>query len=254
MWDPAVYERYADERTAPFRDLLALVTPVPGGQVVDLGCGTGRLTAEVHRRVRARGTVGVDRSSAMLERAAAVSGGGLRFVRADIAEWEPEHAVDLVFSNAALHWVADHERLLARLTSWLAPGGQLAVQVPANHDHPSHVTAARIASEPPFADVLGGAPLASPVLAPERYATLLHRLGFGEQHVRLQVYAYPLDGPEQVADWVEGSLLTWYRERLGEVLYRRFLPRYREELLAALPAERPFLLTYKRVLLRGRRA
>src|SRR4029453_18254794 len=74
-WDPERYGRFAAERAAPFHDLLSLVRPVPGGRVVDLGCGGGELTAELHRRLEAAETLGLDSSAAMLEGASAPAGG-----------------------------------------------------------------------------------------------------------------------------------------------------------------------------------
>jgi trans-aconitate 2-methyltransferase len=250
-WDPARYERYRDERSAPFHDLLALVTPCPGGRVVDLGCGTGELTRVLHERTGAAATFGVDSSAAMLARAAANEADGLQFALGDIEDFEPDAPLDVVFSNAALHWVDDHPALFARLAAMLAPGGQLAVQMPANHDHASHRVAERVAAEEPFAGALDGYVRSSPVLAPERYALLLHELGLERLHVRLQVYLHVLDEPAAVVDWVRGTLLTDYERRLPDGLFRAFVERYRELLLGELPDERPFAFTFKRVLLRG---
>jgi trans-aconitate 2-methyltransferase len=188
----------------------------------------------------------------MLERSREHAGGGLSFELGDIAQWAPPRPVDLVFSNAALHWIDGHEELLARLTRALAPGGQLAVQVPANHDHPSHLVAERVAAEEPFASALGGYVRRAPVLAPEAYAQLLHHLGYGSQHVRLQVYLHVLPEPGAVFDWVKGTLLTDYRRRLPERAYDDFAARYRKLLAAALPDERPFPFSFKRVLMWGR--
>ena len=251
-WDPAQYERFERERSAPFFDLLNLVEPCPGGRVVDLGCGTGELTRSLHERTEASMTLGIDSSRAMLERSVPHAGGGLSFELGDIAEWAPSEPFDIVFSNAALHWVGDHAALFARLTAALAPGGQLAVQVPANHDHPSHLVAERVAGEEPFREALGGYVRQSPVLEPERYAELLHRLGYGTQHVRLQVYLHVLPEPEAVVDWVKGTLLTDYRRRLPEDAYGAFLARYRALLISELPDERPYPFTFKRILLSGR--
>ena len=251
-WDPARYEQFEQERSAPFFDLLALVEPCPGGRVVDLGCGTGELTRALHERTGARTTVGLDSSQAMLDRSADHADDGLSFALGDIAEWTPAQPVDVVFSNAALHWIDGHDELFARLTRALAPGGQLAVQVPANHDHPSHLVAERVAMEEPFRAALGGYVRHSPVLAPERYARLLHRLGYASQHVRLQVYLHVLPDPGAVVDWVKGTLLTDYRRRLPDDVFEAFLARYRELLTAALPDERPFPFSFKRVLLWGR--
>jgi len=221
---------------------------------VDLGCGTGALTRALHARACAGRTVGVDSSRQMLERSADHEGGGLTFELGDIAEWAPSEPVDLVFSNAALHWIEHHDELFTRLTGALSPGGQLAVQVPANHDQPSHLVAEQVAAEEPFRAALGGYVRRTPVLDPERYARLLHRLGYAAQHVRLQVYVHVLPDAAALVDWVKGTLLTDYQRRLPDSLYEDFVARYREALMAELPDERPFPFTFKRVLLWGQLA
>jgi trans-aconitate 2-methyltransferase len=141
-----------------------------------------------------------------------------------------------------------------RLTGAMSPGGQLAVQVPANHDHPSHVVAERVAAEQPFRSALGGYVRRSPVLTPERYAEFLYHLGYASQRVRLHVYLHELPEAAAVVDWVKGTLLTDYRRRLPERMYEDFVARYRELLAAELPDERPFPYWFKRVLLWGRLA
>lgn len=243
-----MYERFRNERSRPFFDLLALVRRQKEMRVVDLGCGTGELTRELHRRLHAKATLGVDGSPTMLARAGANRLPGLQFVRADIAGFA-EPGWDLVFSNAALHWVADHGTLFARLAGLLAPGGQLAVQVPANHAHPTHVVAAELATEPTFAAALGSSVRRSPVLEGEAYAELLHRLGFADLRVRQEVYLHPLAGPEEAVEWARGSILTPYRERLTPELFEAFVVRYRARLLRRLGEARPYLLTYRRLLL-----
>ncbi len=77
-WNPEQYGRFRDERARPFFDLLDLVQPRPGMRVVDLGCGTGELTRELHRRLSARETIGIDNSPAMLAKSAAFAGDGLQ--------------------------------------------------------------------------------------------------------------------------------------------------------------------------------
>lgn len=252
VWDPERYGRFRDERAAPFLDLLALVTSRPGLRVVDLGCGTGELTRLAHERLLARETVGIDLSEAMLARAAEHAGGGLSFRPGDAAT-VTGGPYDVVLSNAALHWVPDHAALLERLAALLADGGELAIQVPANEAHPSHAVARDVAREPDLAAALGGYVRESPVLAPEEYARVLFGLGFAAQRVRVEVYAHPLAGPEDVVEWVRGTLLTDYERRLSPDGFARFLERYRARLLAALPAERPYLYTYRRVFLWARR-
>ncbi len=248
-WSPDQYARFRAERSQPFFDLLALVRERPGMRVVDLGCGTGELTQILHRRLRAPETLGMDSSEAMLARSAGFAGDGLRFERDDIAHFAAERAYDLVFSNAALHWVPGHEALFARLAAALGDHGQLAVQVPANQNHPTHTVAFELAGEEPFRTALGGSISRQAILAPEAYATLLARLGFREQHVRLQVYLHKLASRDEVVEWVKGSLLTDYRQRLAAELYDRFLARYRDRLLALLEDTRPYFFSFKRILL-----
>jgi trans-aconitate 2-methyltransferase len=250
-WDPAVYHRFRAERKQPFDDLLALVEPVPGGRVVDLGCGSGELTEELHRRVDAAETVGVDSSANMLEQAATIDAPGVSFVRADIASWAAEGALDVVFANASLQWVPDHPALLRRLRDQLTSRGQLAVQMPANFDHPTHTVADAVGQE------FGMPPVArfEAVLAAERYAALLDELGFDEIHVRLQVYVHRLPSTASVVEWVQGTLLTEYRRELGAEQYDQFLDRYRSQLFTALgdpTGDAPYTHLFKRILFRAR--
>ena len=252
-WDPATYARFADERSRPFFDLLALVTPISGGRAVDLGCGSGELTRDLHQKIGASETLGLDSSEAMLAKSAEHAGGGLVFERGDIAIFSPSGPFDLVFSNAALHWVPDHPALLTRLTAMVKPGGQLAFQVPDNFDHPSHRAASEAASQEPFRTALAGTGHPRHVLAPEAYASILDRLGYSEQTVRLQIYGVRLESRKGIVQWVEGSLLSEYRRRLPAALYAEFVKRYREILFRLVPDERPYFFTYRRILAWGRR-
>jgi len=250
-WDPAQYRRFAAERRQPFDDLVALCRPVPGGTVVDLGCGTGRLTADLHRDLGAAATVGLDSSEAML--AEAPTGiPGLTFVGGDLARWDGP-PVDVVFANASLQWVDDHPGLLGRLRGALRPGGQLAFQVPTNFGHPSHRVAREVAAEPPFAAALaaaGGPPpdRGTAVLSPTAYAECLDDLGATDQVVRLQVYGHRLEGTAAVVDWVQGTLLTPYRRQLDPATYGAFVDRYRARLVEVLGDRRPYFYAFPRIL------
>jgi len=254
-WDPDQYHRFRSEREAPFDDLLDLVAPSPGGRVVDLGCGSGELTVRLHRHVGAGETVGIDRSAPMLARAAGLAAPGVTFAEGDIGGFADVAAWDVVASNAALHWVPDHGAVLARWTTALRPGGQLAVQVPANADHPAHRLVGDVAAE--MAGAFDGEPPADPVLSvlrPEEYAALLERLGFAAQHVRLQVYGHRLASSLDVVEWLQGSTLTRFRAVLSDADYAAFLERYRTRLTAVLGDRAPYFYTFKRILLWGRLA
>jgi trans-aconitate 2-methyltransferase len=243
-WSPEQYERFKTERRQPFVDLLSLVEKRPRMRIVDLGCGTGELTRELHEELGAEETLGIDNSETMLLKAGHFGGEMLRFAQGDIEAFVTDEPYDLVFSNAAFHWVPDHEQLFARLTNFLSNEGQLAVQMPANDDHPSHSVAAAVARE------FGVEPRADYVLPTQRYAELLHRLGYKRQHVRLQVYGHVLPSNDDVVEWVRGALLTHYEALLAD-RFGDFLAAYRERLAGVLGETRPYFYTYKRVLIWG---
>lgn len=249
-WDPAQYDRFAAEREQPFWDLCALVEPVDGSRVVDLGCGDGRLTAALHEHLGARSVLGVDSSPSMLERAWQREAPGRRFTEGDISSWAAT-GVDVVFSNAALHWVGDHPAVLRRWRDALAQGGQLAVQVPANADHPSH-RILQAQAEQWLGPLAPPDPVAANVLAPEAYAELLHRLGFARQHVRMQVYGHVLASTAEVVEWVKGTTLTRIRAVLPADDYERFVVDYRSRLIDELGDQAPYFYAFKRILLWGR--
>jgi trans-aconitate 2-methyltransferase len=136
-WNPEAYERYRGFRLRPALDLLAQVPALPPGAVVDLGCGTGAVGPALRQRFPDRALVGVDSSSSMLEQAAG-TGCYDTLLPADIADWSPAVPPALIFSNAALQWLDDHDALFPRLAAGLAAGGVLAVQMPHQSAAPSH--------------------------------------------------------------------------------------------------------------------
>lgn len=256
-WDPGQYDRFARERRQPFWDLLDLVEPPgPLARVVDLGCGTGALTAALAERWRPSEVLGVDNSPAMLAEARPRGDDVVRFERGDLARPPVTGPLDVVVANASLQWVPDHPGVLTHWAGLLGADGQLAVQVPANADHPAHRLAAEVASEPQFAEAFGGFVPADPVLGvlrPEAYAELLDRLGFGRQHVRLQVYGHHLARTEDVVEWLKGTSLNRFRAALPPDDYARFLTRFRDRLLELLGDRTPYFYAFKRILMWGRR-
>ena len=264
-WDPLQYDKFQREREQPFFDLLAMVRPQPGMRIVDLGCGTGKLTRLLHTQLDARQTLGIDRSDSML---AATREGtqppGLRFDVGTIEDFiggngaralEPSGGDrwDLIFSNAALHWVDDHERLLERLAHRIAPSGQIAFQVPAQHDTLTHKVADELAGAEPFRSAFGGWRLSQPVLPPDAYARLLYRCGFDDPKVHLIVYPHVLASREDVVEWVKGTLLTEYKRHVPDQVYAHFVDQYRGRLLARLEDAKPFFYPFKRILCWGQR-
>lgn len=257
-WEPDRYERFKAQRAEPFWDLLELVHRGGIDRAVDLGCGTGELTVAAADQLGVGRMTGVDSSPAMLERAARHGRVAVDFVDGDIARWTSDGDHDLVLANAALQWVPDHRGVLERWVAALAPQGQLAVQVPANHDHASHLASVDVAHREPFASSFGGAPPADPVaanvLTPESYATTLYELGLAEPHVRLQVYGHVFDSPADVVEWTRGTSLTRFFKQLPHELHEPFVDAYREELLSRIGTDGPYFYAFKRILIWARKA
>ncbi|CAN5410250.1 trans-aconitate 2-methyltransferase [soil metagenome] len=260
QWNPEQYDRFRSERERPARDLFDLLAPAPGGSAVDLGCGTGALTCVLADRLGAVDVLGIDSSAAMLAAAAGRAGGPVRFEAGDLAAWGgPAHPVDVVAANASLQWVPDHPAVLGRWTAALRPGGQLAVQVPSNADHASHLVAAAVAAEDRFAEAFAASggpptdPVADNVLVPEAYAELLWELGYQDQVVRLQVYGPVLESSAAVVDWMAGTSLTRFERVLEASTYAAFVDRYRERLLEVVGDRRPYYFSFKRILVWARR-
>jgi len=255
-WNPAQYDKFQREREQPFFDLLSLVRPAPDMRVVDLGCGTGKLTRNLHTHLQARETVGIDRSARMLEKVQRDEiPRGLRFEVGTIETFPGDRGpFDLICANAAFHWVEGHESLLQRLASALEPSGQLAFQVPAQHDGVSHRIADELTDLEPFRSAFDGWHRPQPVLEPDAYARILFYLGFRDPVVRLIVYPHVLRDRDEVVEWMKGTLLTEYARHLPSDLYDRFIDEYRARLLARLEDTHPFFFPFKRILCWGQKA
>ena len=257
-WNPAQYRRFAAERAQPFHDLLALIRPGLMRRAVDLGCGPGELTALAADELGVEEMLGIDNSPAMLEVAQQRNDERVRFVAGDIGSWTAPGDHDLVLAAASLQWVPDHPAVLARWAAALAPGGQLAVQVPANAWMPSHRVMDDLANSPAHRDAFGPDgppvdPVAVNVLEPEVYARLLFDLGFVEQHVRLQVYPHVLPSTRHIVEWVRGTTLTRFEKRLAPDVFARFLADYERALIDVLGDNEPQFFPFRRILFWGRR-
>jgi trans-aconitate 2-methyltransferase len=241
-WNPEQYHKFQAERSAPFDDLLKLVTLRPGLKAVDLGCGTGELTLRLADALTASDVHGLDFSPQMLAKAQAYQRPGLTFELGDQAALQGSW--DLIFSNAALQWSEDHERLISHLYGQLAAGGQIAVQVPSNHQHISHRLILETAREEPFCTILKGFTRLAPVLPIENYARLLFDLGAEKMIVFEKVYAHVLENSDSVVEWISGTALVPYFERLGADK-EAFLAVLRAKMHANLP-DSPIFYPFKR--------
>jgi trans-aconitate 2-methyltransferase len=250
-WDPDTYRKFESERFAPFEDLVALIEPRDSMTAVDLGCGTGELTARLADGLPGSDVLGIDSSAEMLDKARPLARPGLRF------EQHPIEAVegrwDLVFSHAALQWVDGHLELIPRLFAMVKPGGQLAVQVPSNHTHPTHLLIRETAGESPFVEALGGWTRQAPVLGIDAYAALLYACDAERITVFEKVYPHVLEDADAMVQWVSGTALVPYMERLPAELREPFMDAYRAKVRAHFP-ERPAFYPFKRTLFAAHKA
>jgi len=248
-WDPGQYLRFEDERLRPALDLLARVPLERPARIVDLGCGAGNVSAIIKRRFPDAEVLGVDGSAAMLEKARAAAP-DCRFVQADASTWQPDTPPDLIYSNAALHWLTGHEALFPRLVSLLAPGGCLAVQMPAMHDAPFRALQYTVAAQGPWAERLRGVGSAPPILDAGGYWDLLRR------HVAAldlweTIYLHALRGEDAVTEWATGSSLRPFLDALPESERPAFRRAYSEAIRPHYPrrSDGTTLLPFRRLFL-----
>ena len=245
-WNPERYARFRDLRLRPALDLLAQVPGLPAGAVVDLGCGAGAVGPSLGARFGAA-VLGVDASPAMLAEAGK-TGAYAALIEADVTAWQADIPPALIFSNAALHWVAGHEVLMPRLAGMLAPGGMLAVQMPRQNGAPSHRFIRDIAASlfgERVADIAD-----SPVLTAVKYWEILAPLG------RVQAweseYIQRLDPQAEghpVRAFTSSTVMRPYLARLDEDEVAAFLKAYDSALGAAYPLlpDGAALLPFRRV-------
>lgn len=248
-WNPDLYHKFQTERSAPFYDLLALVDVRPNLKVIDLGCGSGELTRQLADQLPDSHVTGLDSSPQMLDKTASFARPGLVFQRGDQATLTGDW--DLIFSNAALQWSENHEELIPHLFDRLAPGGQIAAQVPSNHDHISHRVYRETAEEDRFKSILQGFQRISPVLTIENYVRILFDCGAEEINVFEKVYPHVLEDSDAVVEWISGTALVPYFERLGSHK-EEFLESIRGKMRAAMPGS-PVFYPFRRMVFSARK-
>jgi trans-aconitate 2-methyltransferase len=231
-WDHAQYLKFADERTRPARELLARVPTATATRVVDLGCGPGNSTALLRARLPTATLHGVDNSPEMLQRARADLP-ELTFIEADVSTFRADQAPDVLFANALLQWLPDHEALVPSLFAQLAPAGVLAFQVPTNFEEPSHRLMRELAGpwSPRIASVrdrprVGSTALYYDLLAPHA------------RHVDIwqTTYEHVMDDAPAIVEWVKGTGLRPYLDALAPAERPTYLEAYTAAIDRAYPA------------------
>ena len=251
-WDPKTYLDFEDERTRPAIELLARVPHKSPTHVIDLGCGPGNSTALLARRWPKAKLEGLDSSEAMLDQARR-SGIPATWHSGDIPSWAPSVRYDVIFANAALHWLGDQDALLKRLMSYLAPEGVLAFQVPANFNEPSHRLMRDVAASGLWAGKLKG--VRNIVLGTEQgYYEMLEPLA-SHLDIWQTTYLQVLSGEDAVYRWVSGTGLRPFLEALDAQEREAYAREYKARLNQAYPmrASGKTLFPFQRLFVVARR-
>ena len=233
-WEPQTYLRYADIRFRAGIDLIARIPKLDYPLIYDLGCGTGHLTRILADAFPGSKVTGVDSSPEMLSEAQREFP-ALDWQQADITSWCPPAPLHLIYSNAALQWVSDHEALLPALLSKLQAGGVLAMQVPRHFESPSHLGLKELVMQSEWRAALEPLLLA-PILAPETYWRWL------SPHARNldiweTIYLQVLDGKDPVVNFMRGTALRPFLSVLPEHEAGRFVEAFADRMTAAYPPQ-----------------
>jgi trans-aconitate 2-methyltransferase len=232
-WDPGQYLKFAGHRLRPALDLLARVPSEAPQLVFDLGAGAGNVTRFLHERWPDAQVVGVESSADMIAKGRQEAP-GIHWEQADFGTWKASEQADLIYTNAALHWLGDHDRLFPRLLDMLKPGGTLAVQMPRNFSAPSHTAMAEAAAAGPWRDTLVPLLKPAPVAEPGVYYDLLaprcQSLDIWETE-----YLQVLEGEDPVKEWTKGTWLKPLLDALDEPLRADYEAAYARLVAAAYP-------------------
>ena len=247
-WNPAQYLKFAGARLRPAVDLLSRVPSEAPTTVFDLGCGAGQTVALLAARFPNARIMGIDSSAEMLAKARQ-SFPEHQFIAGNIAAFRAVPPAHLVFSNAALQWLGDHENLLPRLLGEVKVGGVLAVQMPRVEDSPRMRSLREIASDPRWAD--RALPLLQPgPLAPAAYYDLLAP-GVASLDIWETEYLHVLEGEDPVVEWTRGAGGAGMLAALDDRERKDFLARYTAAMREAYPrrADGTTLLPFRRLFI-----
>lgn len=246
-WDPIKYNEFKEDRYKPFGDLTSHIINKPNLKVIDLGCGTGELTQKLSNQLTNPVVLGIDSSAEMLAKAPQQE--NIQFKQVSISEQlEQETKWDLIFSNAALQWVDDHETLFAKIISRINPGGQLAVQMPQQTENVLNKILLELVQEQPYASYLNNWTRPSPVLTLDQYAKILFDNGGKDLVLYQKVYPLISTHKDSFFDFISGSALTVYQERLNDSEFQELSSEFKKRIDRYFPVV-PSIYAFKRLLM-----
>lgn len=253
-WNPEIYNQFKDIRYQPFFDLMNLISSDGLRNGVDIGCGTGEQTKILSEKFDKADFTGIDPSPEMLSKSKEFAGKNLSFTISTVEEFINLNAGqkwDLVFSNAALQWSNNHEHLFPQLISLLSDQGQFAVQMPVQNENLLNKILIELVQEKPFADFLQGWKREPSLLNIDRYAQIMFENGLTNIQIIQKVYPIIADDPQKLFDFIAGSALIPYIERMSDSQQQLFTAEYRSRIQKAFK-KFPAIYAFKRLLLYGK--
>ena len=252
-WNPDIYNKFKNIRYQPFYDLIDFIKPVASMKAIDLGCGTGEQTSILADKFPDATFLGVDSSDEMLEQSKALETDNLHFKKATTEETiESGEKWDLIFSNAALQWSNEHEILFPKLIALVNPKGQFAVQMPVQPENKLNKILSELVDEEPFKSYLNGFKRDSPVLNIDDYAQILFEGGLEDIQIMQKVYPIIANDHDTLYNFISGSALIPYIEKLKGDQKELFIQTYKERIAAHFP-KLPAIYSFKRILLYGKK-
>ena len=255
-WDAAIYHRVSAPQVTWGSKVLERL-PLAGYEtVVDAGCGTGRLTADLLERLPRGRVIAVDQSTNMLAEAAAHLtprfGDRISFLHADVQDLELSEPVDAIFSTATFHWVPDHPRLFRMLFTCLKPGGRLVAQCGGGPNVSRlRQRAESLLESPEFRAKAIGWNNPWEFATPEETARRLAAAGFTEVETGLEPAPTTFPNAQAFSEFVQSVVLRAHLDALPSDVDRRA---FMAEITALAAGDNPsFTLDYWRLNLMARR-
>lgn len=252
-WNPEIYNQFKNIRYQPFFDLLEFIAPENLKSAIDIGCGTGEQTHILSQKFEDAKFLGIDSSPEMLAKSKTFESKNLDFKRVSVEDFlQTDQKFDLVFSNAALQWSDNHEILFPKLIETLSENGQFVVQMPMQADNILNKILLELVQKKPYADFLQNWKREPTMLSIDEYAQILFDGGLKEIQIIQKVYPIIADDADKLFDFISGSALIPYMERLSEDQQEIFVAEYKSRIKKAFK-KFPAIYAFKRLLLYGKK-
>lgn len=220
-WNPIQYEKFLKDRTQPAIDLANRLEEFAPNSILDLGCGPGNSTKVLIDKFPTAKIIGADNSDEMLKKARELYP-DIEFIYLDANGDlnEVNEKFDIVFSNACIQWLPNHNELLPKLMTLLKPNGILAIQIPMQREHPAHIIINELVNTTKWNDKI--TPRQYNNLTTEEYFDVLSHISSNFE-IWETTYCHRMPSYESIIEWYKGTGLRPYLEQLTENDSKEFI-------------------------------